>query len=271
LTNSQSTLNVPSHVPVVPNNASFDVSNVLDTPITLNVLEVLCAHGVPFALEVPNMPNAFDMPYDKDVSNVPNVPHVHDMSNVPNVPYMPVLLDVPEVPNMSDVPDVPEMPKMTYMPRVSNNHEENDMGPNIALDELFNELDVTIASDVPNVQNANDVPYVQVVPNAHDVPIFSDVSDGFSMTDILEVADVIDVTNIPNVTDIHEVSNVNNVPYDSSTTSDILQVTIIGEGLKFHYYVDIEYDASDSLLLSTMSDDDSKNGIDKISSFFGDF
>ena len=27
---------VPSHVPVVPNNASFDVSNVLDVPVTLN-------------------------------------------------------------------------------------------------------------------------------------------------------------------------------------------------------------------------------------------
>jgi copper(I)-binding protein len=91
--------------------------------------------------------------------------------------------------------------------------------------------------------------------------LLSLIYDVFSMTDVLEVADVIDVTSIPNVTDIHEVSNVNNATYDSSTTSDILQVTITGEGLKFHCYVDIEYDASDSLLLSTMSDDDSKNGM----------
>jgi hypothetical protein len=80
------------------------------------------------------------------------------------------------------------------------------------------------------------------------------------MTDVLEVADVINATNIPNFTDMQGVPNVNNVLYDSPPTSDILQVTSTGEGLKFHYYMDMEYDASDSFLLSSMSDDGSKNG-----------
>jgi hypothetical protein len=59
---------------------------------------------------------------------------------------------------------------------------------------------------------------------------------------------------------MQEFSNVNNVSYDSSSTSDILQVTTTGEGLKFHYYMHMEFDASDTFLLSCMSDDDSKNG-----------
>jgi hypothetical protein len=51
------------------------------------------------------------------------------------------------------------------------------------------------------------------------------------------------------------------VSYDFSSTSDIIQVTTTGEGLKLHYCVDMEYDASDSLFLSTMSNNDIKNGM----------
>jgi hypothetical protein len=222
---------------------------------------VLDVPNVPDVLDVSGVPNAHDMPNANDVSKVffvPSVPNVRNVPITPNVPKMPNVPKVPDVPNINNVPDVPSIDDV---PDVPDSHEENNMGPNIDLDELFNELDATIASDVPDVHNARNVPYAQVVPNAHDVPSVSDVSDAFSMTDVLEVADVIDDTNIPNVTDIHKVSNVINVPYDPSTISDIFQVTTTRKGLKFHYYVDMEYDASDSLLLSTMSDDDSKNGM----------
>jgi hypothetical protein len=57
------------------------------------------------------------------------------------------------------------------------------------------------------------------------------------------------------------VSYVINVPYDLSTTSDILQVTTNREGLKFHYCVDMEHVASDFLFLSTLSDDNHINSM----------
>jgi hypothetical protein len=222
---------------------------------------------LPYVLDVPNVPdvldvsgvlNAHDMPNANDVSKVFYVPSVPNVRNVPITPNVPKLPNVPNVPNVANIINVPDVPSINDVPDVPNSHEDNNMGPNIYLDKLF---DVTIASDVPNVPSARKVPNAQVVPNVHDVPTVSVISYVSSMTDVLEVADVIDDTNIPNVTDIHMVSNVINVPYDSSMISDIFQVTTTRKGLKSHYCVDMEYDANDSLLLSTMSDDDSKNGM----------
>jgi hypothetical protein len=142
---------------------------------------------------LPPLPYVLDVPAVPDVPIVLGIPNAHDISNLPNVP------------NMPGVPDWPEMPKMTVMLKVSDNHQENIMGPSIDLDELDNELNVTIASDVPNVPNAHDVSNAQMVPNADDVPSVSDISSYvFRVTDVLEVA----VTNIPNVTNIHKVFNV---------------------------------------------------------------
>jgi len=137
------------HEPVMPADADMLPTTLNNDPLNVKLLSTLALGEDPFSVMTPLsvVPVKVKVPFAPDVPELPEVPFAPDVPELPRVP------DVPELPEVPFAPDVPELPLVPFAPEV----------PLVPDPPAFNANDAVVANDaevakdaVPNSDPVND-------------------------------------------------------------------------------------------------------------------